>query len=58
MIVLAQIFRLERDDKPDVFEKEFHINMNNPESARRLELCIRWAASNGRSVTVFAKEDE
>ena len=57
MILKVQIFRLEQD-RDDVFEKEFFINFNNPASARRLEYCIRWAARNGRSVTVFAKEDE
>lgn len=57
MILKAQIFRLEQD-KDDEFESEFYVNFNNPASAERLAKCIRWAASNGRSVTVFSKEDE
>lgn len=57
MIVKAQIFRLERD-KEDEFESEFYVNFDNPASADRLAKCIRWAARNGRSVTVFSKEDE
>lgn len=57
MILKAQIFRLERK-KDDVFESEFYVNFDNPASAERLGNCIRWAARNGRSVTVFSKEDE
>ncbi len=57
MILKAQIFKLNRDTE-DQFESEFYINITRPDSAARLNKCMRWAAANGRSVTVFAKEDE